>query len=44
LRETAERARAAGRPEAAARLADVVFELIESSDSEDGAHSGRRVA
>jgi len=44
LRETAERARAAGRPEAAARLADVVFELIESNDSEVGAHSGRRVA
>jgi UDP-N-acetylglucosamine--N-acetylmuramyl-(pentapeptide) pyrophosphoryl-undecaprenol N-acetylglucosamine transferase len=44
LRQAAERARAAGRPEASARLADAVFDLIESNGAEGGAHTGRRAA
>ena len=44
LRQAAERARTAGRPEAAARLADAVFDLIESNGAEGGAHTGRRAA
>jgi len=44
LRETAERARAAGRPEAAARLAETVFDLIGSNGADGDARTGRRAA
>jgi UDP-N-acetylglucosamine--N-acetylmuramyl-(pentapeptide) pyrophosphoryl-undecaprenol N-acetylglucosamine transferase len=44
LRERAERAWAAGRPEAASRLAGAVFDLIESNGADDGARTGKRAA
>ena len=44
LREAAARAQVAGRPEAAARLADAVFDLIESNGADGGTDSGRRAA
>jgi UDP-N-acetylglucosamine--N-acetylmuramyl-(pentapeptide) pyrophosphoryl-undecaprenol N-acetylglucosamine transferase len=44
LCQTAERARAAGRPEAAARLADAVFDLIGSNGADGGAKKERRAA
>jgi UDP-N-acetylglucosamine--N-acetylmuramyl-(pentapeptide) pyrophosphoryl-undecaprenol N-acetylglucosamine transferase len=44
LRQAAERARTAGRPEAAARLADAVFDLIGSNGADGGAKKERRAA
>jgi UDP-N-acetylglucosamine--N-acetylmuramyl-(pentapeptide) pyrophosphoryl-undecaprenol N-acetylglucosamine transferase len=44
LRDAADKARAAGHPEAAARLADTVFDLIGCNGADGGARTGRRAA